>query len=223
MRLGKLKLNLLLVSSIILIIFILISIDGYSLNSLLIDYNQDFVINEVDVGKVKGDKVGNKSSGNSNVVLVSKNNIADLNKWVFPVQGSYVITTYYGYGHKAIDIYSYSGIGSPIVAANNGTVVTVRTGCVVGDLSCNGRGGNYIVINHNNSNYYTVYMHLKDIYVNVGDMVETGDTIGSMGNTGYVIPAPTSSNPNGGTHLHFCVYMGDPNRGGYAINPLDLY
>lgn len=195
--------------------------DSYSLNSLIIDYEEDFVIDEVNVLEEKDTMV--EVNDTNKVQLVSKNNVGDFSRWVFPVQGNYLITTYYSYSHKAIDIYSYSGLGSPILSANNGTVIKSVSGCSVGDLSCNGRRGNYVVINHNSGNYYTVYMHLKDIYVNVGDTVEAGQTIGSMGNTGYVIPAPTSSNPYGGTHLHFCVYIGEPDRGGYAINPFDLY
>ena len=59
--------------------------------------------------------------------------------------------------------------------------------------------------------------------VNVGDTVTAGQVIGAMGNTGYVIPAPTYSNPYGGTHLHFCLFKGEPYRGGYAINPYTVY
>lgn len=223
MRFLRLKINFILVSSIIFIVCIIISFDTYSLNSLLINYDDSFVINYVNIGKNSDEKTSEDSSNlsNSNVALV--NNVANLNNWVFPVGGSYLITTYYGYDHRAIDIYSYNGMGSPIVSANNGTVVKVAGGCVSGNLNCNGRGGNYVVINHNNGNYYTVYMHLKDIYVSVGDSVGADQVIGTMGNTGYVIPAPTSSNPYGGTHLHFCVYIGDPDRGGYAVNPFDLY
>ena len=68
-----------------------------------------------------------------------------------------------------------------------------------------------------------MYMHLKEINVNVGDNVSVGSTIATIGNTGYVIPVPDAINPIGGTHLHFEVYIGMPDNGGYTINPLDLY
>lgn len=42
-----------------------------------------------------------------------------------------------------------------------------------------------------------------------------------MGNTGYVVPTPSSYNPYGGTHLHFGVMVGSSN--GTPINPLNLY
>lgn len=213
---SRLKMNLFLIISIVLIGIVTFFEDGDILNSLFLDYDDNFVINEVSISSKD-----NSDSGDSNVVLV--NNVANLGDWFFPVSGNYAITTYYSSSHKAIDIYSYSGYGSPILAANNGTVITAVSGCYRGDSSCNGRRGNYVVINHNKDNYYTVYMHLAEIYVHVGDTVKAGDVIASMGNTGYVIPSPTSSNPYGGTHLHFCVFIGEPYNGGYAINPFNLY
>lgn len=152
--------------------------------------------------------------------------IADLTYWAWPTDTPYTITTYYGYRwgsmHAAIDIYG-PGHGSNIYAANNGTVVDTKGGCVVGNLSCNGRQGNYIVINHNIGNYYTVYMHMDAINVKVGQVVSRGQKIGTMGNTGEVYPVPTSYSPYSGTHLHFATWRGYPHRGGTAFNPFDLY
>ena len=68
-----------------------------------------------------------------------------------------------------------------------------------------------------------MYMHLNYVYVSAFSDVSAGDVIGSMGNTGYVIPSPSASNPYGGTHLHYEVYIGIPDCGGYKINPLSLY
>ena len=216
------KINLVLIWSIFLVLIVIFVVDSESLNSLVIDYSDNLVINEVIVSsddeEEKTEKEETKENDNKAVMV---NN--DIDKWVFPVGGSYVITTYYSYSHKAIDIYSYAGYGSSVMAANSGYVVKVAGGCYRGDLICNGRGGNYVVIKHNSGNYYTVYMHLADIYVSEGAYVNSGSVIGSMGNTGYVIPAPTSSNPYGGTHLHFCVYIGHPDNGGYAINPFNMY
>lgn len=154
--------------------------------------------------------------------------IADLSYWAWPTNQPYIISTYYGYRwgsmHPAIDITGAGGYNSPIYAANNGTVVAVGTGCIAGNISCNGQSGNYVVINHNIGNYYTKYMHMNNIYVKVGDTVERGTKIGTMGNTGWVVPTPTASNPYGGTHLHFAVSIGDPTTRGYTtIDPLTLY
>ena len=151
--------------------------------------------------------------------------IADLSYWAWPTVSPYVITTYYGYRwgsmHAAIDI--SCGFGSDIYAANNGVVVETKGGCSPGYLSCNGRRGNYIVINHNAGGYYTEYMHLSQILVSPGQTVERGQRIAKMGNTGEVYPVPSSYSPYAGTHLHFGVYIGHPHAGGRPINPLGLY
>ena len=149
--------------------------------------------------------------------------VADLSYWQWPTDRPYTITSYFEYRwgsfHQGIDI--YVGYGSPVYAANNGVVQAVGTGCTPGYLGCNGRQGNYVLINHNAGGYYTVYMHLKEIYVSQGQTVARGQKIASMGNTGEVYPIPSSYNPYGGTHLHFGVRVGGP-YGGH-INPLNLF
>ena len=152
-------------------------------------------------------------------------NVADLSYWAHPTSRPFTITSGYGYRwgsfHPAIDY--YVGHGAPIYAANNGTVYKIGTGCIRGDVNCNGRRGNYVIINHNAGNYYTQYMHLSSVSVREGQTVARGQRIGSMGNTGHVVPTPAyGSNSLAGTHLHFEVWKGIPNRG-YHINPLSLY
>ncbi len=149
--------------------------------------------------------------------------IADLSYWAWPTDRPYTITTYFEYRwgsfHDALDI--YVGYGSSIYAANNGVVVNAVGGCSPGYTSCNGGRGNYIIVNHNAGGYYTIYMHLRDFNVSVGQTVARGQKIATMGNTGYVVPVPSSYNPYGGTHLHFGVMVGGPN--GTPVNPLNLY
>ncbi len=154
-------------------------------------------------------------------------NVADLSHWAWPTENPYFITTYFGYRwgsmHAAIDI-SGPGWGSAIYAANNGTVVEMKTGCTPGYSGCNGRRGNYLVINHNNGNYYTEYMHMSNIIVKVGDTVSRGQKIGNMGNTGEVYPVPSAGCSYCGTHLHFSAYRGRPyGGGGVPFDPLILY
>ena len=153
-------------------------------------------------------------------------NVADLSYWAWPTDNPYTITTYFGYRwgsmHAAVDIYG-PGYGSSIYAANNGTVVAAVGGCTAGNSSCNGRRGNYILINHNNANYYTYYMHLSTILVKEGQTVSRGQKIATMGNTGEVYPAPSKSSPYSGTHLHFAASRGNPLSGGKPFDPLTLY
>ena len=152
--------------------------------------------------------------------------VADISNWAWPTNKPYTITSGFAYRwgsfHDAIDI-SLTW-GSPIYAANNGTVYGIGTGCIRGDLNCNGGRGNYVIINHNISNYYTIYMHMSSVSVKPGQTVSRGQRIGAMGNTGNVYPVPPyGSNSFAGTHLHFGVFHGIPGAGGRAINPLNLY
>ena len=227
------RFNKLLIGCIAILLVIILFVDKNTLDSLMMHYD-DIVVNEVAVLDIDYNKViysedavkpGTNAVSSVKSATVNQNvsNNTALNKWVWPTERDYIITTYFSGSHNALDIYSYKGNGSSIFAANSGTVISVQGGCVPGNISCNGRGGNYVVIKHNVGNYYTVYMHLKTIGVHVGDVVSSGQVIGTMGNTGNVIPVPTSSNPYGGTHLHFCLYVGEPYRGGYAVNPLSVY
>lgn len=60
--------------------------------------------------------------------------------------------------------------------------------------------GNMVIIDHGD-HYYTVYAHLEDVYKAKGDRVETGEVIGTVGDTGSVT----------GPGLHFEVrYHGKP-------------
>lgn len=212
-------------------LLVVIFVDGDLLNSIILRADEEIVIEEVAIAKEEdtSDKIREQVVVNNEEIVSSYAtlmNVANNDYWTWPTEANYVITSYYGYRwgsrHNAIDI-SGPGYGSNIYAANNGVVTVVKDGCVRGNYSCNGRGGNYVVINHSSNNYYTIYMHLKDIKVRVGEVVSRGEVIGTMGNTGNVYPRPTSSNPYGGTHLHFGLYIGEPYKGGYAVNPLSLY
>ena len=150
-------------------------------------------------------------------------NVADLSYWQWPTDRPYTITSYFEYRwgtlHTGLDI--YVGYGASIYAANNGVVHAIGTGCIPGYTSCNGGQGNYVLINHNVGGYYTVYMHMKDVYVSPGQTVVRGQKIGTMGNTGNCVPVPSPRNPYGGTHLHFGLRIGAAY--GNHINPLTLF
>lgn len=84
--------------------------------------------------------------------------------------------------------------GARIVASGAGTVVKVQNN------GSNGYGL-FCIIDHGGG-YTTLYAHTSSIVVSVGDVVEKGQTIGYVGNSGWVIPSPSASNPTGGSHLH---------------------
>ncbi|MGN1338617.1 MAG: peptidoglycan DD-metalloendopeptidase family protein [Candidatus Coprovivens sp.] len=131
-------------------------------------------------------------------------------KWGWPTNQPYLITSEYGYRwgtlHDGMDI-SGTGYGSPIYASLDGVVVSAQYGGMVGSSA-----GKNVVIEHNNG-YYTVYAHMSDIYVSVGQVVSRGQKVGAMGRTGVAT----------GTHLHFGVFYGKPYNGGYSINPRKLW
>ncbi len=94
------------------------------------------------------------------------------------------------HGYNGIDI--ASSYGSNILASASGEVMISRSS------GWNGGYGSYIVISHPNGTQ-TLYSHLSDTLVSEGSYVVQGQVIGSMGNTGKVIPARGGD----GTHLHF--------------------
>ena len=74
--------------------------------------------------------------------------------------------------HKGTDF--AAGVGTPILATANGTVVKA---------SYTRGNGNYVTLKHNNI-YSTQYLHMKKRKVKVGQFVEQGDVIGWVGMTG---------------------------------------
>ena len=75
--------------------------------------------------------------------------------------------------HRGTDF--AASVGTPILSTAKGIVVK----------SSYTRGnGNYVTIKHNNT-YSTQYLHMKHRKVRVGEWVEQGQVIGSVGMTGY--------------------------------------
>lgn len=194
---------------------LIINVNGKSLNDMINKYN----LNSIERRKVNELNDTKYNSLWNNVI--SGSNLSISGDYMFPVGGLYTITQYYHEGHNAIDI--SSNYGSNIYAINDGVVYLTKGGCIVGDLSCNGRGGNYVIIKHNDNKHYSVYMHLKNYIVKQNDKVNRGQIIGYMGNTGNVEPIPTNNNSRNGTHLHFVLYDGIPYQGGNSINPNVIY
>ena len=115
------------------------------------------------------------------------------------LKGGYCeITQYYGgeNNHLGIDIVGKNYTIDTVLAHTSGTVVLIQTGQVNNQGSTgNASYGNYVKINHGNG-YYTLYAHLNNVSVKVGDKVKIGQELGEMGNTGNSY----------GAHLHFEVW-----------------
>ncbi|KAF7774517.1 hypothetical protein PCIT_a0976 [Pseudoalteromonas citrea] len=99
--------------------------------------------------------------------------------------------------HKGLDF--GAPIGTPIMAAGNGTIQSANWA---------GSFGNRIIIRHG-QNYQTLYAHLKGFAKGIkqGVKVQQGQIIGYLGNTGL----------SQARHLHYEVH-----KNGKAINPLSL-
>lgn len=114
--------------------------------------------------------------------------------------------------HKGQDF--AAKLGAKIPAAEDGKVITSTE--QMRDRKSYGYG-KYVVLEHRNSKGqitgYTLYGHMSETEVKVGDRVKKGDTLGWVGNTG------TSSGP----HLHFEVRPTDPNNPTpwYRTEPVD--
>jgi murein DD-endopeptidase MepM/ murein hydrolase activator NlpD len=103
-------------------------------------------------------------------------------QFAWPVSGATMSSSFgarWGRMHEGVDL-----VGNPDIHASDEGVVTFAG-------QQNGYG-NVIMIDHRNG-YQTVYGHLSSIGVHVGQVVQQGESIGVMGNTGR----------STGTHLHF--------------------
>ncbi|MDX2302551.1 MAG: peptidoglycan DD-metalloendopeptidase family protein [Microscillaceae bacterium] len=120
--------------------------------------------------------------------------------WAPPLLNTQLKTSNFGlrWGkfHHGVDLGLRTG--APVMSVFDGIV----------KLSTYGGGyGNYIIIRHENG-LETLYAHLHQRKVSVGQRVQAGDLIGWGGSTGY----------STGPHLHFEVRYK-----GYTFNPLLLY
>lgn len=111
-------------------------------------------------------------------------------------EGEYQITQKYKkLTHKGIDIVKYKSETCKIKAHTEGVVALIQTG-QKNDKNAKGTKsyGNFVKIKHPDG-YYTLYAHLKEVYVKKGEKLAKGDFVGYMGNTGKSY----------GAHLHFEV------------------
>ncbi len=108
----------------------------------------------------------------------------------------YTITQRYNSNsHLGVDIIGSDGGTDMIVAHSDGVVDWCQTGIPNDTYSSGNRSyGNCVKIKHANG-HYTLYAHLQNVYVHVGQEIFQGQNLGYMGNTGRSF----------GTHLHFEV------------------
>lgn len=104
----------------------------------------------------------------------------------------------YSFDGDPTDNESYFVYGKDVIAPNGGVVVSVENGIEDNtptvDTNAENPLGNHVIIEHDH-NEYSVIAHLRpgSLEVTEGDVVETGDLLGQVGNSG------NSSEP----HIHF--------------------
>jgi murein DD-endopeptidase MepM/ murein hydrolase activator NlpD len=112
-------------------------------------------------------------------------------RFIWPIDGTFTSPFGYRWGrlHAGIDI--ADPIGTPIRAADGGTVQIASWQGGYGNYTCIGHGGGVS----------TCYGHQSQIGVHVGQNVDQGQVIGLVGSTGH----------STGPHLHFEVRInGEP-------------
>ena len=114
---------------------------------------------------------------------------------------------YNSFTHRAVDVVKYQNKVTDVIVHSDGYVVELVTG-KVNDRNSKGTSsyGNYVKIKHDNG-MYTLYAHLKNVYVNKNVRVKRGDVIGLMGKSGNAT----------GVHLHFEVR----NNSDIRVNPTE--
>ncbi|MFH1522650.1 MAG: M23 family metallopeptidase [Patescibacteria group bacterium] len=206
-----------------------ISLGGYDLEvneelyfDVYIDASKDVLEDNFEVyfsnleARGKKSKIEAKFNDNTNKVSVSVTGSLELEnplesglELIWPVSGDINYSFYdpnYPFApeieHQGIDIGAAQG--TPVKAAASGLVISVVDG---GD-----EGTSYLIIEHNDI-YKTVYGHLSEIQVEVGDEVSSGDIIGLSGG----IPGtPGAGGFSTGPHLHFEVQFNST-----PVDPMD--
>ena len=124
--------------------------------------------------------------------------------FIYPLGASGFVSDAYGYRyhpihgdykfHPAVDFAVPQG--TPIYATKSGTVTAA---------TYNEYNGYYVAINHNDG-YTSLYAHMTNFVVSVGQTVSQGEVIGYVGSTGY----------STGPHMHFEITYG-----GASVNPME--
>lgn len=154
---------------------------------------------------------GSSSSGSSSVIVPSGSGFA----WPTPgfvSRSSEWFEDREVYNHGGIDIAGAGIMGTPVVAAADGTVVATNSSCTHNwgksySCGCGGGYGNYVMISHAGGKM-TVYGHLTSLTVSSGQTVSRGQIIGYVGSTGN----------STGPHLHYECRLN-----GVRYNPMSEY
>jgi murein DD-endopeptidase MepM/ murein hydrolase activator NlpD len=162
-----------------------------------VDVNYDTAANNLVIDNnpiVDAESGSNKTA--SGITLRSAGGEQRIYNFMSPLKGVISDTFSVGKKHLAIDI----------VAESKSTVKAVQKGTVIFS-GWTASGGHTAVIQHPN-NFISVYKHNAVILKKEGTIINFGDAIALVGNSGELTSGP---------HLHFELW-----KNGVAVNPLDF-
>jgi len=132
--------------------------------------------------------------------------VGSTGSYIWPLPSNTYVSS--GFGNRLHPIFQeyrfHAGID---VGGTAGSAIVAIDGGVVTVASPSPSYGNYVVIDHGNGNS-SLYAHMTNYIVSVGQKVSQGETIGYVGSTGW----------STGPHLHFEI-----RAGGTLVDPLGYY
>jgi murein DD-endopeptidase MepM/ murein hydrolase activator NlpD len=128
---------------------------------------------------------------------------------IIPISNKDLTRTASGFGLRIHPMYKISKYhyGMDFTAPAGTDVYASGNGVVVGVLSAKRGLGNNIIIDHG-FGYTSIYAHLSEFNVRVGQNVQRGDVIGFVGNSGTSVA----------NHLHYEIKLN-----GVNVDPVNYY
>jgi murein DD-endopeptidase MepM/ murein hydrolase activator NlpD len=179
------------------------ALEGYNNSNLVIE-----TANRLD--KIRK-KVYVQSKSFDDLIKLAKNKEEMLKSVpaIIPISNKDLIRTASGFGWRIHPIYKISmfhygmdftaPFGTDVYATGNGTVIAI--------LSSQRGLGKHIIIDHD-FGYTSIYAHLSNFTVRVGQKVQRGDIIGYVGSTGTSVA----------NHLHYEIKLN-----GVNVDPVNYY
>jgi murein DD-endopeptidase MepM/ murein hydrolase activator NlpD len=128
---------------------------------------------------------------------------------IIPISNKDLTRTASGYGWRIHPIYRISKFhyGMDFTAPLGTDIYATANGTVVGVLTAQRGLGKHIIIDHG-FGYSTIYAHLSNFNVRVGQKVQRGDIIGFVGSSGTSVA----------NHLHYEIKLN-----GVNVDPVNYY
>ncbi len=121
--------------------------------------------------------------------------VPDSGRWRWPLPGYHYVSS--GFGERELDGKEGMHYGLDIVAPIGTPVLAARSGRVLESRNDARRGWGWTVVLKHPDGWITRYAHLSQNLVKAGELVQQGQRVGRVGNTGH----------STGPHLHYGTYL----------------